>query len=1347
MYRTPNDHGDERNATSFCSSTDPIRRGGVVLRVITLVAALFLLFGGGVELALSAPGDSPKISFDEGARQILADPLDFSLAQSFWREVTDRFETRAFEAWIAKKAESGTPKALILAGHMARLKGQPSDALRHYQQAAEKGTDHGQALAVFGVYLAEIGRGRDALAVLERAIKASSSKDVRLARFRRAVDLAVRLREKPRIEALFQIVDPRAKSRGLQMDRASALAAAGYELDARTIWRKVIKKTPASDDQHQIAIRELGKNLERFGDLSGALRLYSGFLKRLPRNHWIRPEIFERILDLHRQSGDLEALLGNLKRYVSGLDRLRARARILEELARTDEAIKTYEKMLRRYRYAPEPYERLTRLYRLQGRLADIAKLLKKQMRSMPGEVRVRFELARVLGELGREKSATRLLDETSARFSRDPSVQSEVVDLLIRLKAPARLVLKQFDRLRRLEPNEPEHLESLGAYLYGQHKLDESQATWAKLLKLVKPRSQAHLRLGRILRDHHFDQDAALHFEKAVELSPKDPEVLAAVAEWKEHLRLPADAIVLWDRILSIDPSQKHEETHKAGDRLLDLLSEVGQLRRRVEGYSGRIASKEHGMAESILGLRGLARLGHVAEALKAGLEDAAARNYPVPMLYALLGVARRGGNHEQILQFIQLVKDNDARADVTLDVERAEILIRLSREVQAREVLAGVLARAPGDTDTLRRIADLFERLGAIGDAADTLQRALRSYPEKVALAFRLSSLYRRIGRESEERTILEHVIQVSRKPIDVQRAGRRLIALARTSAHLDSLDRVLGAILMGVGDPTAAYNLWIDVQVRRARLVRSLGILGLAHEPARKPPLGRLMEALGGTDGGAKAKALEILALTPTPGTEQVIASVLDDPDPAIQFAAIAVLAECRSKTAFDVLYRKVLAVRQRSRMDDRIVLAAIWALGVFPKSVEIPWARLYERRARLDQRLGLLLAAGIRKDIGAIELIRDELSNSSDSLRAGATFALAQLGAEAPEALVRATFESIASEHGMVLLAGRALARKFAGDGARDAMTRALLSGKLELLGDLLHLARLDPNGDMALDDLQPLWRGIFQPAAARLDFLAFLPAALARQVITQDSAVDAIDVGLINASIQRVVHSMSQDQERKKITRLLERLAQVRAALDERLSSSDRRELCRGLMTTISSMELKEGLMPGYLAVSLIGDCQGALEIRELENVRYELLVLVFSRLTESSHPIHPTTLKALKPWMDEPSLRVQWLELATRHKLPIDPAIIGRWLDPGAKAHTLATLAFLESITDRPLDSSLRGPLERLARSRDLQIRAALVRLMCRRTLKKAGSSVDLKALKKDTRRALELERQNCSAP
>ncbi|MBR56457.1 MAG: hypothetical protein CMH54_00195 [Myxococcales bacterium] len=1284
------------------------------------------------------------MSFEEGARQILADPLDFSLAQNYWREVTSRGETEAFEKWISKQQKSGKSRSLILAGHLARLKGKPAEALGHYQRAADRAKDKGQSLAVFGVYLAEIGKGREALTVLERAIKASSSKDVRLARFRRAVDLAIRLREKPRIEALFRILDSAGKSKALQMDRASALAAAGYDADAREIWRKVLKKTKPSQDHHQIAVRELGKNLERFGDLEGALQLYTRFLKRLPRSHWIRPEIFERILDLHRQTGDLEALLKNLKRYVSGLDQLRAKARILEELARTDEAIKIYEKMLRRYRYAPEPYERLARLYRLQGRLNDIAKLLKKQMRSMPGEVRVRFELARVLGELGRSKSATRLLEETSSRFARDPSVQSEVVDLLVRLKAPSSMVLRQFERLRRLEPREPEHLESLGAYLYGQHKLDESQATWAKLLKLVKPRSQAHLRLARILRDHHFDKDAALHFGKAVELSPDDPEVLAAVAEWKEHLRLPNEAIVLWDKILAVDPEQKHEETHKAVDRLLELLSEVGQLRGRVEGYAGHVGSKDLGLGESILGLRGLARLGHVTDALEAGLKDASLRNYPTPILYALLGVARRGGDHEQILKFIQLIKENDARADVTLDVERAELLIRLSREVEAREVLAGVLARAPGDTDTLRRIADLFERLGAIGDAADTLRRALESYPEKTALAFRLASLYRRIGRESEERTILEHVIKVSRKPIDVQRAGRRLIALARTPTHLDSLDRVLGAIMMGVGDPTAAYNLWIDVQVRRARLVRSLDTLGLAQESNRKPPLGRLMEALGGTDGGAKAKALEILALTPAPGTEQVIASVLDDPDPAIQFAAIAVLAECRSQAAFNVLYRKVLSVRQRTRMDERIVLAAIWALGVLPASVEIPWGRLYEERARHDQRLGLVLAAGIRKDIGAIDLIRSELASRSDIIRAAATFALAQLGAEAPDSLVRANFESIASDHGVVLLARRALARKFTGDAARDAITRALLSGRLELLGDLLYLAHTESAGAREEDDLQPLWQGIFQPAAARLEFRSFLPAALARQVTTTE--LTEINIDLINATIQRVLQEAGQDKTPKKSSRLIEQLVQVRGALDERLSSADQRSLCRGLETAIAGTGLDSGVIPAHLKVALLGDCTGPVEIESLENVRRELLVLIFERLTASSHPIHPTTRKALRPRMEEPGLRVQWLELATRHSLELDPTILNRWLDPGAKAQAVATLQYLASTSDRPLDSSLLTSLERLARSRDLQIRASLVRLLCRRPFKEAETSADLKDLQKDTRRALQLERQTCSA-
>ncbi len=1282
---------------------------------------------------------------------------------------------------IERAADGGDATALLLAGHLARIGGRPEEAVARYRAAGERASRKGPALRVLARYLVRVGRHDEALEVFDEAVSKGGDRDLRWDLLTEGVQVAVRLGDIERVRALFGIARA-ARLRGrhtIRAEEARALGAAGADEQAVHAWRELLRERRLREDLRDLAVRELGELLERCGRPEEALDLYWSTFRSLPQDHWMRPELLDRVVEAHRRAGRVEELLSSLKRYARGYEALYARARVLEDLGRIPEAVATYERIVKRYRYAPAPYERLARLLRLGGDLVAVAKLLRGRMRAMPGDVKVVFELARVYDELGRPKAAVKLLTDTERRFRHDAAVVAEITDLLVRLEAKPKVVLKMFARLRALEPAEPEHIEALGAYLYGLHRLDEARRTWKKLTGAAVVRriggaekgknaaARARVRLARVLRDHHFDEEAQRTYEQALELAPRDLDVIAAVAEWYERARRPQRAVRLWERVVELDPELASDQTESAVERIVSLLAEEGALVDRVEralprGDRGRGHARRAwaGVSGAVVSVTALARLGRTEEALAAGDAAAASHGDPVPLLRAMLGVARDAGRHEQVLSLLGRLRVKQPSEASALLLERAEVLLRLDREPEARAALDEVLALAPGEVSVLRRMAKLQERLGEVRTAARTLERAVADHPDEVPLAFALAELLRRLGEQDRERRALKRVVRIASRPLDVQRAGKRLIRLARTERHLDALDRMLGPILARAGDPDAARALWLDVRVRRLRLRQVDELLGRV-EPGvllSAPAVGRLSEALVSGDAMARAKALEALAADTPEGVAVLLEPLLVDPDVEIRLATLRALGSRPDEKTLEVLREHVLDPALQSHFDEATLLGAIWVLGRMPPSVEIPWSELGPPTAAPRVRVGLLLASSLTGDRDALPLIARALESSSPMQRAAAYFAMARLRGGAPDDLVGAALGALPAEQGVARLAVRHLALTLGGERAAQTLARALVSGGGDLAEDLAVLlsSKEQTLKGAAPEETERLWKRALRVRAAKVSFEAFLSEALAVETGARLSSagprdrVDGARTGeVVGRAFAEALAGLPPPRRRRKLRSLALRADVLRLGLGAAAATEHCRHLARAVEKTRTG-EPTPGERVSVLALTV--DCVDAptpaLLARPMARAPAPLRAMIMRRLSAREIVLSAETVEALRPSAADAGLALDWLHLATRSGVPApEPALAG-WLGRGATQLALQALRHMRLTSDAPLSPGLLTAMEPAARSKDSALRQEALRLLCSRPLSTGTPPPPwLEELREDPRSEVRAARGSCADP
>ena len=279
-------------------------------------------------------------------------------------------------------------------------------------------------------------------------------------------------------------LDPRDPS--LQLDRGDAMLAIDL-IDAALEAYATADKLYATDPVRRLdVIARRGLALER-RDRVEAEAEYRRGLALVPPDHYLRGELFGRIVELHRRAGTLGGLL----------------ALCLDDWP-----------VARRGRF--EWYE-LSKLHDAVGNKPEALASLEQAVRRSQ-DPRLRLELAdRYAGK--RTAEALAILDKLAARSPKDISMLSSVAERYAKWGQLARAV-DAYDRILKLDPAAADRMIDLVEEKFrgDQHAAAASLAhSVASKLKT----GESHARLGKILLEWGRYQDAVTAFGKAISLEP----------------------------------------------------------------------------------------------------------------------------------------------------------------------------------------------------------------------------------------------------------------------------------------------------------------------------------------------------------------------------------------------------------------------------------------------------------------------------------------------------------------------------------------------------------------------------------------------------------------------------------------------------------------------------------------------------------------------------------------------------------------------------------------------------------------------------------------------------------
>lgn len=153
-------------------------------------------------------------------------------------------------------------------------------------------------------------------------------------------------------------------------------------------------------------------------------------------------------------------------------------------------------------------------------------------------------------------------LDEASRQFQEsialnpDYATAREWYSWLLYSRGKTAEALAQMDKARDLDPLSPIINYALGYQLYYMRNFKDSSAQWRQAMKIAPDDAPSYYGAG--LADEQLGKTAVAEreFRKALALSPKDPDIMAALAHVYATTRRAHDAQQLLKRITGINPA-----------------------------------------------------------------------------------------------------------------------------------------------------------------------------------------------------------------------------------------------------------------------------------------------------------------------------------------------------------------------------------------------------------------------------------------------------------------------------------------------------------------------------------------------------------------------------------------------------------------------------------------------------------------------------------------------------------------------------------------------------------------------------------------------------------------------
>lgn len=926
-----------------------------------------------------------------------------------------------YEKQLAAKPDDFS--ALVVLAHLHLGEGKRDEAIALYEKAAAARPKSALVHGALGKLHREGGDLPRARASYDAALAAATKPAQKKEILRALADLALAQDDVDAAKGYYEAylaLDP--KDVRTRIELGDALARSGRHEQAIETFEAAEKRLRTDPAQRVEVIARIGATRAAAGDEEGAVRAYRRAIELSGRGYYLRRELTERIVEIHRQRQDLGALLTQYeKEWPAGRrghfewDVL---ARLYEETGQAEKAIEAYRHAVKKAPHELDTQRRLITLLENSGREAEAVRQYEAVSRVAPGEPRFQLELARRYWKAGDEAKALALARKIERHFAADPGVHATLAELYARWgKEDA--ALAAHERLARIEPDEPRHLVNLGEQYFQRDQKRKARQIWKRILRVKS--AENHARLGQVYAEHDMLDDALTMYDQAIALEPKQAEHYKGRGAVYERQRRWPEAIADWDQVLALTPDKaaREAERREARRRVVHLLERAGgsALSERVQRWQSAFDADPPDLNAGYYLVEAHLRKDRSAEA-RAVLEGILAlRPGDTSAMHQLVKVYRAERDYDQAIALLEKLAELSPGRERDYFNQIAEIKTLLHQDDEAIRYAQKALEKSPDDPLAHQRLAERYQAMQEYEQAIAAYEKTIELSPRNFQSYFELARLYLNRDELPKAAALYRELLRRSSDEEILFKAGREAIELEELTGTLGELEKVLS--------PQAA---------------------SFGHKPVYRRVLvelyGRYVPALVARAEGGDAEASAELERLGSRGLKPLLEALADEGDVAQQRIAVATLGHLGNRAAAAPLVR---LARKPIDADDR-------------------------RRARIgtllptlgwDVRVEALVAAGRLGDARLISELAELAGHREVAMREAAVFALGVTAdGKALAPLVRALGDARSSVQTLACLGlarvGGARALGQLGDAVRDERradtTRAACAYALGSLGD-------------------------------------------------------------------------------------------------------------------------------------------------------------------------------------------------------------------------------------------------------------------------------------------------------